>query len=48
MLSQEELKVSQMKMGKQKETLTEIHHWKAKVQSKKPPIIHFLSWIFGN
>lgn len=48
MLSQGELKFSEMKIGSYKKTLTDVHHWQNRAKSHTPPFIKFLSWLFGN
>jgi len=48
MLSQKEMKFSDIKIGRYKKTLTDVHHWQIKAKGQKPPFIQFLSWLFGN
>ncbi len=48
MLSKEKVRVSDVKMGSYKKTLTDIHRWQDSIKNRKPPHIQFLSWLFGN
>jgi len=48
MLSQKELKFSDIRIGQYKKSLTDVHRWQIKAKSQKPPFIKFLSWLFGN